>query len=173
MVVDSRVVNSRVVDSSDTAVSPHLDLAYLGFFLGLRVNQLTMDRMRRLGFRGVRESHGYLIQHLIESERSITELARRMEVTQQFASKAVAELAGLGIVVVSGGVDRRAKRVKLSAAGWTLIRKGRSFRKSIQARLIRSVGAPDYAAASAIVSCCLEALGGMAQVQSRRVRAPQ
>ena len=60
-----------------------LDLAYLGLFLGLRVNELVMDRMAASGFTNVRESHGFVIQHLIDAERTITELAELMEVTQQ------------------------------------------------------------------------------------------
>jgi len=64
-----------------------LDIAYLGFFLGLRVNELVLEKGAAAGFRVMRESHGYVVQHLIESERSITELARRMNVSQQAASK--------------------------------------------------------------------------------------
>ena len=59
-----------------------LDIAYLGFFLGLRVNELVRLRMERAGFKRVRDSYGYLIQHLIQSDRSVTELAERMEITQ-------------------------------------------------------------------------------------------
>ena len=88
------VVQSRIVDLSA------LDLSHLALFLGLRVNELVVTRMTRAGFRNVRESHGYLIQHLIESDRSITELARRMEVSQQAASKSVAELVVSDIVSI-------------------------------------------------------------------------
>ena len=55
------------------------------------MNDVVMERTLKAGFRGVRESHGYVIQHLIESERTITELAKRMEITQQATSKIVAE----------------------------------------------------------------------------------
>src|SRR5215831_8998182 len=91
-----------------------LDLGYLCLFLGLRVNQLVMEHLKAGGFKDVRESHGYVIQHLIEKERSITELAQRMEVTQQAASKVVAELAELGILDMVPSADRRAKKVRLS-----------------------------------------------------------
>jgi hypothetical protein len=74
------------------------DLPHLAFFLGLRVNELVMDRTLKAGFSGVRESHGYVIQHLIESPRTITELSRRLEVAQQAASKMGAELIHLGLV---------------------------------------------------------------------------
>ena len=38
-----------MVVKSRLNASPELDLGYLGFFLGLRVNQLVMDRMRAAG----------------------------------------------------------------------------------------------------------------------------
>jgi DNA-binding MarR family transcriptional regulator len=90
------------------------DLGYLAFFLGLRVNELVMQRTAKAGFKEVRESHGFVIQHLIESERTITELARRMEVTQQAASKIVAELIRLRVVEAVSAKDRRAKRISLT-----------------------------------------------------------
>jgi DNA-binding MarR family transcriptional regulator len=96
--------------------------------------------MRAAGLEQVRESHGYLIQHLIDNDRTITELARRMEVTQQAASKAVAELTALGVLEVLPGLDRREKTVRLSDRGWTLIRMGRRIRRGIERRLIRLAG---------------------------------
>ena len=160
-----------VVKSNPAA--PKLDLGYLALFLGLRVNQLVMEQMRAAGFQNVRESHGYLIQHLIESDRSITELAERMEVTQQAASKVTAELAELGVLEITTGRDRRAKRVRLSGKGWRIVRLGRKIRAQMEKRLIRAAGAKQYKTATEILSACLEALGGMERVRSRRVPPPQ
>ena len=162
-----------MVVKSSSGQPPELDLGYLGFFLGLRVNQLVMERMRAAGFQHVRESHGYVIQHLIEKDRSITELAQRMEVTQQAVSKAVAELAELGVVELAPGEDRRAKTVKLSERGWAGVRFARRARRQIEGRLIRAAGADRYAVAKAIVAECLKALGGMERVRTRRVLPPQ
>lgn len=161
------VVNSRSVDPL------RLDLGYLALFLGLRVNQLAVERFHAAGFRNVRESHGYVIQHLVEKERSITELAERMEVTQQAASKVVAELAGLGVLDLLPGRDRRAKTVRLSDGGWELVRLGRKIRRQIESRLIRAAGAEPYETARSILAACLDALGGMERIRSRRIRPPQ
>jgi DNA-binding MarR family transcriptional regulator len=150
-----------------------LDLAYLAFFLGLRVNELVMGRMTTAGFKGVRESHGYLIQHLIESERSITDLAKRMDVTQQAASKVVAELIGLGILEAAPARDRRAKRIRLSQRGWDCVRLGRRARAQIDRRLVSEAGAKDYEIARSILVTYLRALGGMDRIRLRRVRAPR
>src|SRR5262249_61261267 len=104
-----------------------LDLAYLGFFLGLRVNELVIEKGAEAGFREMRESHGYVVQHLIESDRSITELARRMNVSQQAASKSIAELVKHGVVESRPGRDKRARRIRLTQRRWNA---GRSSRRT-------------------------------------------
>jgi len=151
---------------------PKLDLGHLAYFLGLRVNQLVTERMRAAGFQDVRESHGVVIQHLVEKERSITELAERMEVTQQAASKAVAELAELGIVDFAPSADRRAKKVRLSLRGWNAVRLGRQARRQIESQLIRVLGAEPYETAKSVLSTGLEALGGLERARSRRILPP-
>jgi len=161
------VVNTSKVDPAQ------LDLGYVAFFLGLRVNRLVQERMQAAGYTNVRESHGYVIQHLIEKERSITELARRMEVSQQAASKVVAELAGLGVLEIVAGSDHRQKSVRLSDRGRSLVELGRKNRRQIEKRLIRAAGAEEYDRARAILATCLEALGGMARIRSRRIPLPQ
>ena len=153
-------------------IPAELDLAYLAFFLGLRVNELVMERMLKAGFAGVRESHGYLIQHLIDAERSITELAKRMAVTQQAASKSVAELIGLGIVEAVAGADRRAKRIRLSRRGWRMVRLGGRIRKQIDRRIVGAAGKKNYARAKSSLLTCLEALSGLERIGSRQVPAP-
>jgi DNA-binding MarR family transcriptional regulator len=150
-----------------------LDLGHLGFFLGLRVNELVMKKMTAAGFKSVRESHGYVIQHLIESERSITELARRMEVTQQAASKTVAELVRLGVLEAVPARDRRAKRIRLSRRGWRAVEFSRRARRQVERRLLAAAGKKDYAKAKGILTACLEGLGGIERIRTRRVRQPQ
>jgi DNA-binding MarR family transcriptional regulator len=150
-----------------------LDLGHLALFLGLRVNELVLARMTRSGFRNVRESHGYVIQHLIQSERSITELARRMDVSQQMASKAVAELVCMGILEESPGKDRRAKLIRLSERGWKGVRAARQTRTSIHARLRKSIGEDNYERAQKTMMACLEELGGTQRIRGRRVLQPR
>ena len=174
--IPSRIVknSSRIrVARSSQPKRAVLDLAYLGFFLGLRVNELVMDRMATSGFTNVRESHGFVIQHLIDADRTITELAERMKVTQQAASKVVAELVDLGVVAASPGEDRRAKCIRLSRRGWEAVRLGRRARRQIEARLTKAVGPRAYAAARAAIARCVDALGGIERVRARRVTSPR
>ena len=162
-----------MVVKSSQVQPPGLDLGYLALFLGMRVNQLVIERLSAAGFRNVRESHGYVIQHLIGRERSISELARRMEVSQQAASKSVAELAELGIIELIPASDRRSKNARLSASGWKLIQQTRRIRRRIEARLIRVAGAADHERARAVLATCLGAVGGVARVRTRRIQPPQ
>ena len=162
-----------MVVKASPSLTPGLDLGYLSLFLGLRVNQLVMERMRAAGFQQVRESHGYLVQHLIDSDRTITELARRMEITQQATSKAVAELVTLGVLELIVGSDRREKTVRLSNRGRTLVRLGRRARRAIERRLIRTAGGEEYGQAKSVLTACLDALGGTERVRSRRILPPQ
>jgi DNA-binding MarR family transcriptional regulator len=162
-----------VVNMSNAVTLHQLDLSHLAFFLGLRVNELVMERTRKAGFTGVRESHGYVIQQLIESERTITELAKRMQVTQQAASKMVAELVHLGIVEATSSQDRRAKRIRLSQRGWQCVQRGRRARTRIDKLLIRAAGRKSHENAKSTLLTCLKALGGIERIRSRRIRAPR
>jgi DNA-binding MarR family transcriptional regulator len=167
MVVRAKVDGQARVDPAT------LDIAYLGFFLGLRVNELVLEKGAAAGFRGLRESHGYVVQHLIESERSITELAQRMNVSQQAASKSIAELAKHGVVESRPAADRRTRRMRLSKRGWAAVRFSRRSRKAIEAQLRRTVGEKSYGDARAILIACLDALGGLSRVRARRIRSPR
>ena len=159
-----------MVVKSTGVVPAQLDLGYLGLFLGLRCNELVGARMVAKGFANVRESHGYVIQHLIERDRSITELAERMEVTQQAASKVVAELLRVGAVEAVIAEDRRSKRIRLSRRGWRAVKIARKLRSELEARLVKTLGPGQYAEAKAILVKCLTELGGLERIRSRRIR---
>ena len=158
--------------TDSTVIPSELDLGYLGFFLGLRMNELIAESLVSAGFGKVRQSHGYVIQHLIEQDRTITELADRMEVTQQAASKIVGEMVELGILESVVAEDRRARLIRISERGWQSVRLAREARRKVEARLIAKTGAA-YNAAKATLLECLTELGGLQRVQSRRIREPR
>jgi len=162
-----------MVVKSSTVDLENLDLAYLALFVGQRVNELTISRIKKEGLAQVRESHGYVIQHLIDRQRTITELARRMEVTQQAASKSVAELIRLGIVEAAPSEDRRAKTIRLTKRGWSSVSGARKARARIDRSLVKELGRKDYERVKRGLLACLKELGGSARVKARRVRAPE
>jgi DNA-binding MarR family transcriptional regulator len=167
------VTNSR---ASGEGVFATLGIGYLGQFLGQRINEMVLDDCKRKGFVEMRVSHGYVIQHLVEESapvaRTGTELARRMGVTQQAASKAVSELARLGVVEVSRAADRRAKEIRLTAQGWKGVQCARSSRSRIEAKLANRVGKQGYDKAREVLQACMKVVGGIERIRSRRVRQP-
>ena len=150
-----------------------LDIGYLGGFLGLRMNELVLEAAARAGFTEVRESHGYVLQHFIDSDRGITELARRMEVSQQAASKAVAEIVDMGLLEQAPADDRRSKRIRLSDKGWKFVKTTRRTRKHLEKRLLAQIDRHSYEKTRSALIQCLEGLGKVERIFSRRVRAPR
>ena len=75
-----------------------LDLPTLVSLAGSAANQHLLRRLHEDGYAGVRTSHGYVIQNLIDAAPTVGELAARLGVTQQAASKSVVEMEGMGLV---------------------------------------------------------------------------
>jgi len=114
-----------------------------------------------------------VIQHLIAQERTITELARRMEITQQAVSKLVAQMVHLGIVESVPAEDRRARTIRLSERGWQSVKLARQARRKIESRLLKTLGSSRYHAAREILLESLRELGGLRRIGARRVREPR
>ncbi len=148
-----------------------LDLGYLALFVGQRVNELVAEELRARGFVGLRTSYGYVFQHLLGGPRSVTELSRLLGVSQQAASKSVAELAALGYIQGSATTDARVRSVELSARGYAAIRAARAFRRKLTQRIARRHGA-NATRARRLLALVLVELGGADAVRARRVRSP-
>lgn len=122
----------------------------------------------------LRFSHGFLFQHLIESERTIGELAERVEISQQAVSKVVAELEALGYVErVVDAQDARVRRVRLGASGRRAVAEALASRAALEKRLAAKLGPRRMAAARRLLAEALEALGGADALRARRVQAPR
>lgn len=155
-----------------------LDLGTLALFVGNTLAEVSLAELRAQGHPHVRVSHGYVFQHLVERARTIGELAERLGVSQQAASKSVAELEGLGYVEREPDVeDARIHRVKLSKRGWAVIEAGRALRVKIARKLEARLGKARLEATRATLAEILEtfdgAMSGAAAVRARRVRAPR
>ena len=141
--------------------------------IGAHNTVVRMEAAARAGFTGFRESHGYVLQHFIDSDRAITELARRMEVTQQAASKSVAEIVRIGLLEEAPSEDRRAKRIRLSDKGWEFVKLTRRVRKRLEKKLAARIGQQCYESTRSALLQGLEELGEVERIRSRRVRAPR
>lgn len=149
-----------------------LDLGQLAFFFGQLMNEEVLRRLHGAGFDGVRIAHGYVIQHVVETERSVGELAQRMGVTQQAASKVVGELSELGYLEQAPSTDARVRSVRLSPRGRAMLERTRRIRRNLERTLLRDAPAADIQRAKALLVTALERLGGVEAIRVRRVRQP-
>ena len=147
-----------------------LALTHLAQFVGLAANRQIVERMREAGFGDVRESHGFLIQHLLAEPRSVGELAQLLGITQQAVSKSVAELTAGGYLETVPADDARVRKLRLSVRGHECVLCSRRLRDSLERRLKSKLGVRRFEQTRSILAELLEALGGAASVRSRRVR---
>jgi DNA-binding MarR family transcriptional regulator len=150
-----------------------LDLGYMALFVGMRVNEQVLEELHAAGFTGLRHAHGFTFQHLLGGPRSISELAALLEVTQQAASKTVAELERLGFIEETPSEDARVRRVRLSARGQAAVDTSRALRANLQKRFERSHGKRAVHEARKLLAQVLASLGGAEPVRARRVRPPR
>lgn len=109
-----------------------IDLATLAYLAGSSANDAIVKRLHELGHKGVRMSHGYVLQHLVESEPKVGELGELLGVTQQSASKQLLELERLGYVRrVPDRVDGRIRRAQLTPRGQRLVEDSRRLRREL------------------------------------------
>lgn len=153
---------------------PHdLDLPTLAGLAGGGVVRVILDRIEAAGFAGVKPSHGYVIQRLVDDEPTISALAESLGMTQQGASKQVRDLEQLGFVerVVAPG-DHRARRVRLTSSGHGMLAAARKVRAGIEAEVLEQVGAHKVAAAKEALAALLTIAQLDERVRSRSVPAP-
>lgn len=148
-----------------------LDLPTLVSLAGTAANQHLLRRLHEVGYAGVRTSHGYVIQNLIDETPTVGELAARLGVTQQAASKTVVEMEGMGLVTrVPDASDSRVRRVTLTPHGNALLTAGREGRAALERAVAAEVG--DLAAAKRALLSLLGHTGDLAAVRRRRVQPP-
>lgn len=146
-----------------------LAVTHLAHFVGLFANQAVLSEMKRAGFGDLRESHGFLVQHLLRGPHSVGELSRLMGVTQQAVSKTVAELTRSGYLETEAGDDARVRLLRLSERGHASVLASRRIRDKLERRLAEKLGPKRVAALRATLGQALQELGGVAAVQGRRV----
>jgi DNA-binding MarR family transcriptional regulator len=164
-------LNTWAVTAFDPAES---DLSLAALFAGWAMADALQRRLADDGFPDIRFSDGVVFQHLVGGPRAIGSLAERLGVSQQAASKSVADLERRGYVErVADPADGRARRAGLTARGRAAIEAGRRGRAAIEAELAAAHGAERVAAARELLVDVLAATGGDAALRARRVRPPR
>jgi len=163
---------SRMSDPRDAAeLEPaQLDVVLAALFAGLALNERVAARLHADGFEDVRFSHGFVFQHLVPGPLAVGELARRMGVSQQAASKAAAELERLGYVErAPDPADARVRRLALSARGRAAVEAGRAARAAVADELAGVLGPRRAETLRRTLLDALAAAGGLDAVRARRV----
>ncbi|MEE1941370.1 helix-turn-helix domain-containing protein [Streptomyces sp. TRM 70361] len=151
-----------------------LDTGTLALFLGFTAAARVADELAARGFAGLRFSHGYVFQHLVDAHPTVGELAGKLDMTQQGASKTVAELERLGYVErVPDPADARIRRVGLTPRGRAAVEAARAARRALEERFGERSGTRRLAETRALLADLLEELGGTAAVRRREVRPPR
>ena len=154
--------------------STDLDLPVLVSLTGPAVSHLVLEHIHNAGHRGVKASHGYVIQRLIEEEPTIGALAASLGMTQQGASKQVNDLECLGFVKrVSDEHDGRIRYVRLTKSGWSVLEAGRQARAQLEQAVVARVGEQDVHAAKRALVALLELTDLADQISTRTVPLPE
>lgn len=151
-----------------------LDIGSLALFVGLAATQAIREDLASQGFGDLRTSHGYVFQHLIDAQPTVSDLAARLDMTQQGASKAVAELERLGYVErMPSAHDARIRHVALTRRGRQAVSAARQARERLEASLRERCDATAFQTARTVLVDLLDGLGGTAAIHRRDIKPPR
>jgi DNA-binding MarR family transcriptional regulator len=147
-----------------------IDLLQLALFAGMAANDAVRARLEQKGFARLRDSHGFIFQHLLREPQSIGELAGLLGISQQAVSKSVAELARHGYVSNAPNSDARVRKLRLSARGKAAVQASRTCRRELEADLASRAGSPAFESAKQVLLMALERLDALEPIRQRKVR---
>ncbi|MET8851935.1 MarR family transcriptional regulator [Amycolatopsis sp. NPDC004625] len=151
-----------------------LDLSLTALFAGWAMTDEAQRRLADHGFGDLRFNDGVVIQHVLAAPLAITALAERMGVTQQAASKAVADLERRGLLRREPDpADARTKLLHLTAHARAAVEATREVRRELQDELIAEYGAERVDDARELLASIIGRLGGGDAIRGRRVRPPR
>ncbi len=150
-----------------------LDLSLAARFVADELERRILERMRAQGFEGLRRSHGYVVQRLVDGPQPVGAIAADLGVTSQAVSGLVRELEAAGHLERSpGGDDRRVRLVALTPRGRAAVEAARAARAAETAELAAALGPERVEAARRLLVDVLAHTGALDDVARRRVRVP-
>ena len=150
-----------------------MDYPLAALFAGWAMADEVQRRIAADGLDDLRFADGVVFQHLVPGPIAVGALAERLGVSQQAASKAVADLERRGYVARRRDpADARARLVGLTARGEAAIEAGRRHRAALEAELASRLGPRRVESARRALADTVEALGADVAVRGRRVRPP-
>ena len=153
------------------SIPPDEDLVLLFTALHAACDAAVLRRMAAAGFTDVRPAHGYVFQHVMEQPIRISELAQKLGMTAQGASKLVIEMEGMGYVSRRlDPDDQRNRFVALTERGWAAIEAGRIARADVTSDLLGVLGEPAAEQLLGTLQKLAEHTGGLHELLARRLR---
>jgi DNA-binding MarR family transcriptional regulator len=150
------------------------DLSLASLFAGWALADELQRRLADDGFADARFADGVVFQHLVGGAVTISTLADRLGVTQQAASKSVADLARRGYVTRRADpADARARQVALSERGEAVIAAARKHRAALDAELRHALGDQRVEQARLLLLAVVDHLGASPTLRARTVRPPR
>jgi DNA-binding MarR family transcriptional regulator len=150
-----------------------LDLSLAALFVGWAMTDEVQRRLVADGFGELRFNDGVVIQHVLAAPLSITALADRMHVSQQAASKAVADLERRGLLTRQPSPDdARTKLLHLTSYGKAAVEAARVHRAALDAELAEEFGPDRLAETRALLTELLSRFQASESIRSRTVRPP-
>jgi DNA-binding MarR family transcriptional regulator len=152
---------------------PDLDLATYVGLAAPALHARVIAGLAERGFPGVKVSHGYVVQRLLDDEPTVGALAEALAMTQQGASKQVLDLERLGYaerVPVAG--DLRARAVRLTPRGRRMVEATRELRAEVELEVVARTGPDEVDAAKEVLAALVDVLGLREHVDQHTVPAP-
>ncbi|MGH1549865.1 MarR family winged helix-turn-helix transcriptional regulator [Leifsonia poae] len=154
------------------AAPEDFDLPTLAALAGAAASTAVQRRLAQQGHGELRLSYGYVIQRLLGANPTVGELSEALGVTQQAASKTVADMESAGLVErAADPADGRVRRIRLSERGRSVLEAAREARRELEAEL--GLDAGELAAARTALLRLLDRSGGLDAARTRRVRPPE
>lgn len=147
-----------------------LDIGTLCYLVGQGFNELVLARLRAEGFEDVKVSFGYVVQHLLKSEMTVTQLAGHMGITQQAASKRVREMLNAGVVEAVQGKDRRESRIALSPRGRAVVSRSRVIRGKLASEITAGVTSDALDATQRVLASAIRQMQMAQAVEQRNIK---
>ena len=145
----------------------------LGILIGLAYQSFVDELRAELAVRGfddLGKTYGYVFRALTSEPLHLRQLAERLGMTDQGASKIVDEMERRGYVERRADPsDGRVKQLRLTRRGRAALAMARRFHAAYERRLRDAAGARDVAALRRVLEVVVAATGSSAEA---RLRAP-
>ncbi|VVJ21052.1 Transcriptional regulator [Amycolatopsis camponoti] len=149
-------------------------MSLTSLFAGWVMTDEVQRRLTENSFGDLRFNDGVVIQHVLAAPLSITALAERMGVTQQAASKAVADLERRGLLRREPDpADARTKLLHLTGHALDAVEATRDRRQELQDELVAEYGKERVDDARELLASIITRFGGGEAIRGRRVRPPR